>query len=138
MEKLELLEELEELEEREEEFEERRHDGRRILMRHLFETAKFAATIASGDASPVAERILNRNEGSAPESVFRTYCPECRKVRTLVVVPARSETELRASCKHILEKAVDATKKDRTLVFIGRYRIVPAGLAVLVGERVLG
>jgi len=138
MEKLELLEELEELEEREEEFEERRHDGRRILMRHLFETAKFAATVAAGDASPVAERILNRNEGSAPESVFRTYCPECRKVRTLLVFPARTEVEIRSSCRHVLEKAVDEVRKDPTLVFIGRYRVVPAGLAVLVGERVLG
>jgi len=144
MEKLELLEELEEepLHETETDnayiINKLKSRGHRILMRHLFKTAKFAATIASGDASPVAERILNRNEGSAPESVFRTYCPECRKVRTLVVVPARSETELRASCEHILNKAVDAARRDRTLVFIGRYRVVPAGVAKLIGEKVLG
>jgi hypothetical protein len=141
---LELLEELEELEEEGtknayiEHVNKLHARGREILLRHMYRTAVFEADIAAEDASPLAARILNRNEGSAPSSYFRAYCPECRRTRTLIVVPSRSSVTLKSSCSHVLEKAVRAVRKDRTLTYIGKYRVVPAGLAALLGERILG
>jgi len=115
-----------------------KHDGERILRRHMYLTSRFTATIAVKDATPYTRRLLNYNNGSCPESIFRIFCTECRKMRTIIVYPTRTEVEFKASCCHVLEKAVEMAKEDGTLVYIGRYRIVPIGIVGLVSAKVLG
>jgi hypothetical protein len=115
-----------------------RRRGREILLRHMNILAKDKAKVSVGGATPFVGRALNRNEGNAPTSYFRVYCPECGKVRSLIVHPSRTSVELRASCFHVVENAAAAVLTDSRLVYIGGNRVVPAGLAALLGEKVVG
>jgi len=139
---LELLEELEELEEETVDYAEYlkklRTRGREIFLRHCYTLARVEEVVAVGGASPMASRVLNRNEGSAPTVFFRVYCGKCGRVRTLIVVPSRHNVLLKASCVHVVDDAAAAAREGSRLVYVGRYRVVPAGLAALLGERILG
>ena len=115
-----------------------KHDGERILRRHMYLTARFTETVGVKDVTPFTKRVLNYNCGSSPESAFRVYCPECKKMRTLIIYPALSEVEFKASCPHVVTNAVALATKDSTLVYVGRYRIIPAGVARFMGIKVLG
>jgi hypothetical protein len=115
-----------------------RERGRRILASHMWRTATYVDTMVPDGETPVACRILNYNEGSGPKSVFRVYCSHCGRMRTLIIFPGRYKVELMASCVHIREEAVQAIAKDRRLVHVGHYRVVPAGLAKMLGLRIIG
>jgi len=114
------------------------HNGEKILRNHMFLTAKHTATVKVESATPYARRILVFNNGSSPESTFRVYCSECKKMRSLVIYPAMSEVEIKSSCPHILANATALATKDSTLVYIGKYRIVPVGVVDMLKVRVLG
>ena len=115
-----------------------RNRGREILLRHMNTLAKHKADVPVSGATPFINRALNRNEGNAPTSYFRMYCRECGKIRSLIVLPSRTSVELRASCFHVVEDAVAAVLTDSRLVYIGGNRVVPAGLAALLREKVVG
>lgn len=147
------LEELEELEEEDvtknayvEHVNKLRARGREILLRHIYRLSTFKAVSMVEGASPMAKRILNRNEGSAPTVFFRVYCRECGKMRTLLIFPSRREVELRGSCAHVITDAMGSILRapahtcttNRTLVYVGEYRVVPVGLATLLGLKILG
>jgi hypothetical protein len=112
--------------------------GRKILLRHMEALSVYRALCSVEGATPMAQRILGSNEGSAPETAFRVYCPECGKIRTLLVFPGKYETELRSSCVHLRDEAATAVFRDRRLVYTGRYRVIPAGLAAMLGLKIVG
>jgi len=114
------------------------HNGEKILRNHMLLTSKHTATVKVDGATPFARRVLDFNNGSCPESIFRVYCMKCKKMRTLVIYPAMSKVEFKASCPHILANAVALATKDSTLVYIGKYRIVPVGVVDMLKVRVLG
>jgi len=112
--------------------------GRRILIHHMYQTSRFTYVMKINGATPFARRAFNY--AVVPGAAVRVYCGTCGKVRSLLVIPAfqgMEEVELRASCRHILQEAVEASVDGR-LVCVEGYRVVPAGIAKMLGLRVIG
>jgi hypothetical protein len=115
-----------------------RAHGAELLRRHMYRLCVYIDEVKVDGASPFSKRALNYNDGSAPTVILRVYCGECKKVRTLLVFPSKSSVELRASCVHVLSATREAALKDSTLVCVGEYKIIPAGIAKMLGLRIVG
>jgi len=108
--------------------------GRKIITGHAYKLSTFRCSMKVEGMTPFVRRAFSYE--SVPDALLRVYCSHCGKIRTLIFCP--SKAEFRASCRHVLEDAVEAAAKDYTQVCVDSQRIVPAGVAQWLELKIVG